>query len=117
MDEQSEIWNLLSEIEDPSLDHVHSSIDRGVARHPTHACLDAMKESKEEILRKHPNTCDTNENIELNQISDSPPVWSSCELKVWASAAPLGGSASSCKKTLWNLESVETFRQFGLALG
>ena len=30
--------------------------------------------------------------------------------------APLGGSASSCEKTRWNLESIETFRQFGLML-
>ena len=62
MDEQTEIQNLLSKIEDPSLDHMHSSIDRGVAKDPTHTQLDAMKELKEEILRKHPNTHDTDEN-------------------------------------------------------
>ena len=39
-DEQSKIQNLLGEIEDPSSDHVHSSIDRGAL--------------KEEILQKHP---------------------------------------------------------------
>ena len=44
---------MLSKIEDPSLDHVHSSVDRG-ARDPNHAHLNAMAESKEEILWKHP---------------------------------------------------------------
>ena len=60
-DEPTEIQNSLSKIKDPSLKHMHSSIDRG-ARDPNCASLDAMSESKEEILRKHPNAHDANKN-------------------------------------------------------
>ena len=41
---------------------MHSSINRGVATNPDCAHLHAMKELKEEILRKHPDACDSNEN-------------------------------------------------------
>ena len=62
MDEQTEIQNLLSKIKDPSLEHVHSSINREVVKNPNHTHLDATRELKTEILRKHPNACDTDEN-------------------------------------------------------
>ena len=61
VDEQAKIRNLLSEMRDPSLDHMHSSVDRG-ARDPNCTHLDVMVESKEEILRKHPNAHNANKN-------------------------------------------------------
>ena len=55
IDEPTKIRNSLSEIKDPSLDHVHSSINREVAKDPNYTHLDAMKELKREVLWKHPN--------------------------------------------------------------
>ena len=61
VDEHAKIRNLLSKIRDPRLEHMHSNIIRA-SKDPTYTYLDAMAELKEEILRKNPNTYDTNKN-------------------------------------------------------
>ena len=59
--EHAKIWNSLGKMRDPKLEHMHSNtIQR--AKDPNCTHLEAVANSKEEIVRKNPNAHDTNKN-------------------------------------------------------